>query len=101
MVYKSINGKYQMKLIILQKEFNMYRHMILSCLLLALFSCGIVHAQDRPGKMPREDVIRVPAIGRGLCVSNVFQTNMVIQRNKPVTIWGWAAPGEKVKVSKS
>jgi len=49
--------------------------------------------------MPREDVVDVPAIGKGLCVSNIFQTNMVIQRDKPVTVWGWAAPGEKVTVS--
>ncbi len=49
--------------------------------------------------MPREDVIDVPAIGEGLCVSNVFQTNMVLQREKPVNVWGWAEPGEKVTVS--
>ncbi|MBL7222909.1 MAG: hypothetical protein ISS72_03555 [Candidatus Brocadiae bacterium] len=49
--------------------------------------------------MPREDVVDVPAIGKDLCVSNVFQTNMVLQRDKPLTIWGWAAPGEKVTVS--
>ncbi len=59
----------------------------------------MVHAQDRPGEMPREDVVRVPAIGKGLCISNVFQTNMVLQRNRPITIWGWANPGEKVSVS--
>lgn len=99
MVYKSINGKYQIKLIVLQKEFNMHWHLILSCLLLALFFCGIVHSQDRQEKMPHEDVVQVPAIGKGLCVSNVFQSNMVLQRSRPVTIWGWAAPGEKVKVS--
>lgn len=49
--------------------------------------------------MPREDVIDVPAIGEGLCVSNVFQTNMVLQRDKPVNVWGWAEPGEAVTVS--
>jgi len=49
--------------------------------------------------MPREDVISTPAIGEGLCVHNLFQSNMVIQRDKPVTIWGWAGPGEKVTVS--
>ena len=54
-----------------------------------------LHAQN----MPKEDVIEVPAVGDGLCVSNVFQSNMVIQRDKPITVWGWAAPGEKVTVS--
>ena len=71
----------------------------LSCLFSCLCFCGALPAQDLPEKMPREDVVDVPAIGEGLCVSNVFQTNMVLQRDKPVTIWGWAAPGEKVTVS--
>jgi len=29
---------------------------------------------------------------------NVFSDHMVLQRDKPVKIWGWAAPGEKIKV---
>ena len=48
--------------------------------------------------MPREDVVDVPAIDEGLCVSNLFQTNMVLQRDKPIGIWGWADPGEQVTV---
>lgn len=50
-------------------------------------------------RLPREDVVDVPAIGDGLCVSNLFQSNMVIQRDKPIRIWGWAAPGETITVS--
>ena len=50
-------------------------------------------------KLPREDVINIPSIGEGLCVNNAFQSNMVVQRNKPVVIWGWAEPGETVSVS--
>lgn len=53
-----------------------------------------VHAQ-----LPREDVIDVPAIGDGLCLSNLFQSNMVLQRDKPAAVWGWAAPGENVVVA--
>ena len=49
--------------------------------------------------MPKEDVVEVPAIGQGLCVANVFQSNMVLQRDKPLNIWGWAATGEEVTVS--
>ncbi len=49
--------------------------------------------------MPREDVIEVASIAEGLCVSNVFQTNMVLQRDKPIAIWGWAAPGAEVSVA--
>jgi sialate O-acetylesterase len=59
---------------------------------------GTSIAAEKKG-MPRADVIDVPAVGEGLCVSNVFQTNMVVQRDKPVTIWGWAGPGQKVTVS--
>jgi len=31
-------------------------------------------------------------------VHNIFGSNMVIQRDKPITIWGWAEPGHKVSV---
>ena len=49
--------------------------------------------------MPREDVVEFPAVGEALCVHNLFQSNMVLQRDKPIPIWGWANPGEKVNVS--
>lgn len=29
----------------------------------------------------------------------IFSTNMVLQRNQPIPVWGWAAPGEKITVS--
>ncbi len=32
-------------------------------------------------------------------VSPIFGDNMVLQREKPNTFWGWAAPGEEVKVT--
>lgn len=50
-------------------------------------------------EMPRADVVDVPAICDGLCVSNVFQSNMVLQRDKPIRIWGWATPLATVRVS--
>jgi len=28
----------------------------------------------------------------------IFSSNMVLQRDKPITIWGWAEPGRKVSV---
>jgi len=77
----------------------MPRNLILSCLLPGLVCCGIADAQGPQRKLPREDVVDVPAIGKGLCVSNIFQANMVLQRDKPVAVWGWADPGEKVTVS--
>ncbi|MFK7767936.1 MAG: hypothetical protein AB8B55_12000 [Mariniblastus sp.] len=56
-------------------------------------------AQDRAKKMPKENVVDVPAIVDGLCVSNVFQSNMVLQRDKPMSIWGWADVEEEVTVA--
>ncbi len=53
-------------------------------------------AQERA--LPKEDVVDVPAIGLGLCIANVFQSNMVLQRDKPLNIWGWAELGEEVAV---
>jgi sialate O-acetylesterase len=50
-------------------------------------------------RMPREDVVDVPAMTDGLCVSNLFQSHMVVQRDKPIAIWGWAEPGETVRVT--
>ncbi|MGB0766237.1 MAG: hypothetical protein ACPGYV_00850 [Phycisphaeraceae bacterium] len=43
-------------------------------------------------------MVLVPAVGEGLWVCNVFQSNMVLQRDKPNLIWGWTAPGEMVTV---
>ncbi|MCL4207397.1 MAG: hypothetical protein KJ000_33355 [Pirellulaceae bacterium] len=77
----------------------MFRQLLLSCVLLGVLCRGTVCAQQAQDKMPREDVVQVPAIGQGLCVSNIFQTNMVVQREKPLNIWGWADPGEEVTVS--
>ncbi len=69
---------------------------VLSCILAA----GAVQADSR--KLPHgEHLIDTPAIGDGLCVHNLFQSNMVIQRDKPITVRGWAAPGERVTVSLS
>lgn len=76
------------------------RNMLLNAaaiLLAGIFAAQTTAAEKK--KMPPEDVIEFPAVGDGLCVHNLFQTNMVLQRDKPIGIWGWAAPGEKVTVS--
>jgi sialate O-acetylesterase len=49
--------------------------------------------------MPKADVVSVPAVGEGLCVSNAFQSHMVLQRDKALKVWGWAAAGEQVTIS--
>src|SRR4051812_39178555 len=41
------------------------------------------------GAMPAFADVRLP---------RVFGDAMVLQRGKPVPVWGWAAPGEKVTV---
>ncbi|MEZ6124286.1 MAG: hypothetical protein R3C49_14085 [Planctomycetaceae bacterium] len=66
-------------------------------MLIAVSMCAAASAQNKP--LPREDVIDAEAIGNGLCVSNVFQSGMVLQRDKPIVIWGWADVGENVTVS--
>ncbi|MEI6604802.1 MAG: hypothetical protein WCP35_05800 [Verrucomicrobiota bacterium] len=56
-------------------------------------------AQAQEKLVPGKDRLDTPAIDTGLCVHNAFQSNMVIQRDKPIRIWGWAQPGEKVSVT--
>jgi sialate O-acetylesterase len=78
----------------------MNRKMVLTLpviILVVLITGSAISVENK--KMPKEDVIDVPAIGEGLCVHNLFQSNMVLQRDKPVAVWGWAAPGEQVTVS--
>ena len=36
---------------------------------------------------------------KNLRLPQIFQSNMVLQRNKPIKIWGWAEPHEKIAVS--
>ncbi|MCA9178997.1 MAG: hypothetical protein KDB14_31250 [Planctomycetales bacterium] len=62
-----------------------------------LFSGPIGHLGAQ--QLPREDVLDVPAITDQFSVSNVFQSNMVLQRDKPLHVWGWAAPGELIQVT--
>jgi sialate O-acetylesterase len=69
---------------------------VLTGLALAAFSSH-VSAED---KLVRgKDRIDAPAVGAGLCVHTLFQSGMVLQRDKPIRIWGWADPGEQVTVT--
>ncbi|MDP6635784.1 MAG: sialate O-acetylesterase [Phycisphaerae bacterium] len=79
---------------------NTLKHVLshfLPILLVGVVAAQAVSAEKK--KMPRENVIEVPAIGEGLCVHNLFQTNMVLQRDKAIGVWGWATPDEEVTVS--
>ena len=67
-----------------------------ACLATVIFiSRGAAEEKLERGK----DRIDVPAIGTGLCVHNLFQSGMVLQREKPIRFWGWAEPGEQVTVT--
>jgi sialate O-acetylesterase len=70
----------------------------ITCLFAFFVLWATLHAQGIPKNLPKEDVVQVPAIGEGLCVSNTFQSNMVLQRDKPIAIHGWADPGETVTI---
>jgi len=74
----------------------MKKNLVLSLIVL-LTALPLVRAQGEPEE--GKDWVEAPAVGDGLCVHNLFQSGMVTQRDKPVRVWGWAAPGEKVTVS--
>ena len=40
-----------------------------------------------------------PAVCADTTVADLFASNMVLQRDRPVAIWGWADPGQQVSVT--
>lgn len=44
-------------------------------------------------------LFHVPAARADVRLHTLFSNHMVLQRGKPVPVWGWAAPGEAVSVS--
>jgi len=38
------------------------------------------------------------ALASTIKVHGIFSSNMVVQRDKPIVVWGWAKPGQKVSV---
>jgi sialate O-acetylesterase len=78
---------------------NSKRTKWLKCVALLAGLAGMAGTAAERKAMPKEDVVEVPAIGPGLWVANLFQSNMVLQRDKPLNIWGWAEPGEEVTVA--
>ena len=81
----------------MKPSFLTQTQIILRSLLLASFCSDIAFAEVNP--IRGEDLIRNPAIDEGLFLHNAFQSNMVLQRDREVSIWGWASPGEEVTVS--
>ena len=62
---------------------------LIGCGLLCLLLLLGVRANTAYGR-PR----RLPPI-----ISEMFSSNMVLQRDMPVPVWGWDKPGQKIKVS--
>ena len=66
---------------------------------LLLASLTVAPAATQPKLERGKDFTEAPAMGGGLCLHNLFQSDMVLQRDRPIKIWGWAVPGETVTVS--
>ncbi|MEI7898934.1 MAG: sialate O-acetylesterase [bacterium] len=66
--------------------------MIVSLLLLGEMQAG---AAEKEG--PK--LVPITPVPPGLQVSRLFNDHMVLQREKPVKVWGWADAGSAVKVS--
>ena len=67
--------------------------------LIALLSAVLTFSSATAQQEPANNLTVIPAIAEELSLHNLFQSNMVLQREKPITIWGWAEPGEEVSVS--
>ena len=48
---------------------------------------------------PKKDIFVDPAAGEGFCLHSLFQSNLVLQRGKPIAVWGWSTPGDKITVT--
>lgn len=67
-----------------------------------IVACGLAvsPAIAERDALPRgEDVVESPATADALAVHHLFQSHMVLQRDRPITVWGQAAPGETVTVT--
>ena len=56
-------------------------------------------ASTNAERMPKADVVEVPAVHEGLYFHHLFQSDMVLQRDQPIDLWGWATPGESLTVT--
>ena len=75
------------------------RTCVILAAILSVMLNGYARAQSTEKPVRGKDLVYVPAIDKGLCVQSLFQSNMVLQREKPISIWGWADAGETVTVS--
>jgi sialate O-acetylesterase len=75
------------------------RTCVILATILSVMLNGYARAQSTEKPVRGKDLVYVPAIDEGLCVQSLFQSNMVLQREKPITIWGSADAGETVTVT--
>ena len=66
-------------------------------LVISIFA-GSLNAET-PKLVRGENLIERPEMAEGLFLHNFFQTGMILQRDKPIKLWGWAKPGAKVMVA--
>ncbi len=60
---------------------------------------GIPQAGAAENLVSGYDRIVFPAIWDGLCLHNLFQSGMVLERDSPIRIWGAAEPDENVSAA--
>lgn len=68
--------------------------LLAACVGLLAISSGVAPAQPTPGAQGHQAQASRPLP----FVSTIFGDNMVLQRGKPNTIWGWSDPGDNVTV---
>ena len=60
----------------------------------AAFLIVVMAIACRPIQSPAEE----PPPAGALKLHAIFASNMVLQRDKPIKVWGWARPGQAVSV---
>jgi sialate O-acetylesterase len=68
------------------------------CVLLLVLSFGVSMPAESASATPHSPMrpVKPPA---ALKVHGIFRSHMVLQRDKPITIWGWAPVGTEVTVA--
>ena len=63
-------------------------------------NCGQGKGRDRGSASTIFIVTACPVVTEAgpLKVHGIFASNMVLQRDKPIVVWGWTEPGKSVSV---